>query len=55
LPADKGASIVFYSDGPSGWKSYKATVLSVGAGYRNVLWMREGFAGWTARNLPVEQ
>lgn len=54
LPADKNASIVIYSDGPTGWKSYKATVLSVKAGYRNVLWMRDGFAGWVARAFPVE-
>lgn len=55
LPADKNARIVIHSDGPSGWKSYKATVLAVKAGYRNVLWMRDGYAEWTARGLPVEQ
>ncbi len=55
LPADKNAMIVIHSDGPSGWKSYKATVLLVKAGYRNVLWMRDGYAGWTAKGLPVEQ
>jgi len=55
LPADKGATIVLHSDGPSGWKSYKATVVSVRAGYRNVLWMRDGYSGWTAKGLPVEQ
>ena len=54
LPADKNASVVIYSDGPSGWKAYKATVLSVRAGYRNVLWMRDGFAGWVGKSLPVE-
>jgi rhodanese-related sulfurtransferase len=55
LPADKNATIVIHSDGPSGWKSYKATMLSVRAGYRNVLWLRDGYAGWTARGLPVER
>ena len=54
LPADKDATIIIYSHGPQGWKSYKAAVLSARAGYRNVLWMREGFAGWTAKGLPVE-
>ncbi|WP_291994558.1 rhodanese-like domain-containing protein [Candidatus Accumulibacter sp. ACC003] len=54
LPADKDVSIVIYSDGPAGWKSYKATVLSVRAGYRNVHWLRDGFAGWLAKGLPVE-
>ena len=54
LPADKSAPIVFYSDGPSGWKSYKAARLAAQAGYRNVKWMREGTAGWTAKGLPLE-
>lgn len=55
LPADKNAKVVIYSDGPTGWKSYKASVLAVNAGYKNVLWMRDGFAVWTAKSLPVEQ
>lgn len=54
LPADKAAPIVFYSDGPTGWKSYKAARLASAAGYRNVKWMREGVAGWTAKGLPLE-
>lgn len=53
LPADKGALIVFYSDGPKGWKSYKAATLTSKAGYKNVKWMREGTAGWQAKGLPL--
>lgn len=55
LPKDKAAAIVVYSDGPTGWKSYKAAVLATQAGYRNVMYMRSGFAEWTAKNLPVER
>ncbi|MCB1931552.1 MAG: rhodanese-like domain-containing protein [Candidatus Accumulibacter sp.] len=55
LPADKNARIVLYSDGPKGWKSYKASVLAARAGYSKVFWMRDGFAVWVARGLPVEQ
>ncbi|EXI76657.1 MAG TPA: rhodanese-like domain-containing protein [Candidatus Accumulibacter phosphatis] len=55
LPADKSAAIVFYSDGTTGWKSYKAAVLAVRAGHRTVFWMRDGFAAWTAAKLPSEQ
>lgn len=55
LPADRNTGIVIYSDGAKGWKSYKATVLAVQAGYRNIAWMRDGFAAWTAKNLPVER
>ncbi len=54
LPQEKSAAIVFYSDGPTGWKSYKAAVLASRAGYTNVKWMREGTAGWIAKRLPLE-
>jgi len=53
LPADKNAPIVFYSDGPNGWKSYKAAVLAVKAGYKNVMYMRGGFTEWEAKGAPV--
>jgi rhodanese-related sulfurtransferase len=55
LPADKNAKVVFYSDGPTGWKSYKAAVLAVKAGYKNVMYMRGGFAEWEAKGAPVER
>lgn len=55
LPADKTAPIVFYSHGTNGWKSYKAAVLAIARGYKQVLYLREGWAGWTAAQLPVEQ
>jgi 3-mercaptopyruvate sulfurtransferase SseA len=55
LPTDKNAKIVFYSDGPTGWKSYKAAVLASKAGYKNVLYMRSGYAEWEAKSLPVER
>jgi rhodanese-related sulfurtransferase len=55
LPADKNAKLVFYSDGPTGWKSYKASVIAAKAGYKNVLYMRGGFAEWTEKKFPVER
>ena len=55
LPADKNAKVVFYSDGPTGWKSYKAAVLASKAGYKNVMYMRSGYAEWEAKGLPVER
>lgn len=54
LPTDKSTTIVLYSDGPKGWKSYKAAVLAVKTGYTQVFWMRDGFAVWTTRGLPIE-
>lgn len=55
LPADKSAKVVFYSDGPTGWKSYKAAVLASKAGWKNVMYMRTGYADWEAKGLPVER
>lgn len=54
LPKDKSSSVVFYSDGPTGWKSYKAAVIASRAGYSNVKWMREGTAAWTAKGSTLE-
>lgn len=54
LPANKDQALVFYSDGPSGWKSYKAAVWAVKAGYKNVNYMRSGWTEWLAKGLPVE-
>lgn len=55
LPADKGTKLVFYSDGPTGWKSYKAAVLSVKEGYKQVHYLRGGFADWSGKGFPVDR
>lgn len=55
LPADKNAKVVIYSDGPTGWKSYKAAVLAAKAGWKNVMYMRTGYADWEAKGLPIER
>lgn len=55
LPADKNAGIVIYSDGPTGWKSYKAAVLAVKAGHKNVMYLRGGWTEWTAKGFPAEK
>ncbi len=54
LPANKAAAIVMYCNGPSCWKSYKAGVASVKAGYTNLHWYRDGFPDWAAKGLPTE-
>lgn len=54
LPAAKDQALVFYSDGPTGWKSYKAAVWAIKAGYKNVNYMRDGWSDWTAKKLPTE-
>jgi rhodanese-related sulfurtransferase len=54
LPADKGAPLVFYSHGATGWKSYKAAVAALQAGYKHVLWMRDGMEAWEGKGYPTE-
>ncbi|RJQ16684.1 MAG: rhodanese-like domain-containing protein [Nitrospiraceae bacterium] len=54
LPPDKNAKIIFYSDGPNGWKSYNAAKMTKEAGYKNVIWMREGSAAWEGKGYPME-
>ncbi|HEY5602686.1 MAG TPA: rhodanese-like domain-containing protein, partial [Gammaproteobacteria bacterium] len=55
LPGDKTASIVFYSDGPNGWKSYKASVQAINAGYKNVMWYRGGTGEWESKGWKLEK
>jgi len=54
LPQDKNAKIVFHSDGPTGWKSYYAAKIAKEAGYKNVMWFRDGFDDWSKKGYPVE-
>lgn len=53
LGQDLGTTVVFYSHGVSGWKSYWAAKSAVTSGYKNVLWLRGGYAEWEDKNLPV--
>ena len=54
LPADKGAAVVLYCNGPECWKSFKSSSAAIKGGYTNVLWYRLGFPDWKAKGLPVE-
>jgi rhodanese-related sulfurtransferase len=54
LPPNKGKTVIFYCNGPTGWKSYKASVLAIRTGYRDVMWLRDGFSGWESARFPVE-
>jgi rhodanese-related sulfurtransferase len=53
LPADKAAAIVVYCNGPECWKSFKASSVSIKAGYTNILWYREGFPDRKSKNMPI--
>lgn len=54
LPLDKNTQILFYSDGPKGWKSYKAAVAARKAGYKKIMWFREGTAAWEAKGNKLQ-
>jgi len=54
LPSDKNVKILFHSDGPTVWKSYYASKAANEAGYKNVMWMREGFSNWTEKGYSIE-
>lgn len=54
LGADKAKSMVFYCNGSTCWKSYKAAVAAIKAGFTGVHWYRDGFADWKAKGLPSE-
>ena len=53
LDKDRSTMVVFYSHGVPGWKSYWAAKSAVGSGYRNVLWLRGGYAEWEDKNFPI--
>ena len=54
LPADKAVPVIIQGNGPSGWRHYKAAVLTVKAGHKKVYWLREGIDGWKKKGLPTE-
>ena len=54
LGSDKSAAMIFYCNGTSCWKSFKASTTAVKAGYTGVLWLREGIPGWKAAGLPTK-
>ena len=54
LPKDKTFPVIFFCNAGECWKSYKAAVLAVDAGYKNVYWMRGGMPEWVAAGLPTQ-
>jgi rhodanese-related sulfurtransferase len=52
---DKNAAIVIYGHGSDGWTAVEAVKGAVKHGYKQVNWMRGGFAEWTKAGLPVEK
>ncbi len=53
LPANKQTPLVFACNGAECWKSYKASLAALKAGYTQVNWFRGGFPEWRAAGLQV--
>lgn len=54
LPQDKNTAMLLYCDGTPCWKSYKASVVALRNGYKNVYWFRGGYPEWKAAGYPLE-
>jgi len=54
LPADKNAVIIFHGDDPEEWKSYYTSKAAKKAGYKNVMWLRDGYSSWVSKGFAVE-
>lgn len=52
---DTNAVLVFFCNGAECWKSYKASVWALQAGYKNVHWFRGGYPEWRDKGLPLEK
>ena len=53
LGPDRDAVLVFGCNGPECWKSHKASIAALRAGYKNVNWFRGGLPEWRAAGLAV--
>jgi rhodanese-related sulfurtransferase len=54
LPANKTGALLFSCNGPECWKSYKASITAIKAGYSKVYWFRGGLPEWKSKGFPVE-
>lgn len=54
LPGDKAAPLVFFCNAGECWKSYKASVVALKAGYTKIHWFRGGFPEWGSKGLPTQ-
>lgn len=52
---DKNVPLVFFCNGAECWKSYKASVWALQAGYKDVHWFRGGYPEWRDKELPLEK
>ncbi len=54
MPSDKTAGIVFYCQGETCWRAYKAAIVAQNAGYTNSYWFKDGYPAWEKAGYPIE-
>lgn len=54
FPSDRNVPVIVHCNGPRCWKSYKAAVTLIEAGYKNVYWFRGGWPEWKSKSYPTE-
>ncbi|MGI4849958.1 MAG: rhodanese-like domain-containing protein, partial [Janthinobacterium lividum] len=52
--APAGKALIFFCNGPECWKSYKASRLASGKGYKSLYWYRKGMPDWRDKAMPVK-
>lgn len=54
LPPERQTALIFACNGPECWKSYKASLAALRAGYQRVYWFRGGFPAWRAAGYKFD-
>ncbi|MCK5109910.1 MAG: rhodanese-like domain-containing protein [Arcobacteraceae bacterium] len=54
MPSDKSAGVIFYCQGETCWRAYKAAVVAQKNGYTNAYWFKNGYPAWKKAGYPVE-
>ena len=54
LGANRDQPLVFACNGAECWKSYKASIAALKAGYRKVHWFRGGFPEWRSSGMKAD-
>jgi len=53
--ANKDQVIIIHGHGSDGWTAVAAAKSAAAAGFKNVNWLRAGWAEWQSKGFPVEQ
>lgn len=54
LPANKNDAVIIYCNAGACWRSYKAAIATIKAGYKKVYWFRGGMPEWIEKGYPTE-